>query len=311
MPSLPIVSLASADAPQVLDAALREFGFFFLVDHGFPTSLLDAAFAQAAHAFALPDAVKARWPIDASPFKHGFEPVGWQALDPSQPFDLKESFYLGAGRDANHPIVLAGALNQGPNQWPDEALLPGFRSTCEAFAQAAESLVRRLLRLSAEALALPVDHFEHYTQAPTCTLRLLHYPPQPASATLPGQMGCGAHTDWGALTLLAQDDAGGLQVQTRAGDWLDALPLPGSFVVNAGDMMPRWTNDRWRSAPHRVLSRRAGQRRYSIAYFFDLDHDALIVPLPSCVSAVNPARYAPVLAGEHLLAQYRRTTVAG
>ncbi len=129
-------------------------------------------------------------------------------------------------------------------------------------------------------------------------------------AAAPGQIGCGAHTDWGALTLLAQDDAGGLQVQRADGVWLDVAPIPGALVVNTGDMMPRWTNDRWRSTMHRVINKYSGRDRWSIAYFFDLDPDARIAPLPCCIGPGNPARYEPVTAGEHLIEMYRRTTVA-
>jgi isopenicillin N synthase-like dioxygenase len=125
----------------------------------------------------------------------------------------------------------------------------------------------------------------------------------------PGQIGCGAHTDWGALTLLAQDDAGGLQVQRADGGWLDVVPVPGAFVVNVGDMMQRWTNDRWRSTMHRVINRASGRDRFSIAYFFDLDAEAVIVPLAACTGAGRPARYPPITAGEHLAEMYRRTTV--
>ena len=143
---------------------------------------------------------------------------------------------------------------------------------------------------------------------PTCTTRLLHYPPQPADAA-PGQIGCGAHTDWGALTLLAQDDAGGLQVRPAGGDWIDIAPRADAYVVNVGDMMQRWTNDRWVSTIHRVINRFAGRDRWSIAYFFDLDAEARIEPLPACVSADRPARYGALTAGEHLAEMYRRTTV--
>jgi isopenicillin N synthase-like dioxygenase len=144
---------------------------------------------------------------------------------------------------------------------------------------------------------------------PTCTTRLLHYPPQPAQA-LPGQIGCGAHTDWGALTLLTQDDAGGLQVRSQ-GRWLDVPPLPGAYVVNVGDMMQRWTNDRWTSTLHRVINRHGARDRWSIAYFFDLDAEASYrAAAQLCQLTANPARHDPVTAGEHLAEMYRRTTVA-
>ena len=263
---------------------------------------------------------KKRWHIDGWPIKRGFDPVGWQSLDVGMPPDVKESFYTGN-------------TSLGPNQWPDDARVPGFRAACEAYSSAMNRVALRLMALFAQALGMAPHAFNGYMRDPTCTTRLLHYPPQPTAAA-PGQIGCGAHTDWGALTLLAQDDAGGLQVQRADGVWLDVAPIPGALVVNTGDMMPRWTNDRWRSTMHRVINKGRstgrpendappggpaplaapggyiGRDRWSIAYFFDLDPDARIAPLPCCIGPGNPARYEPVTAGEHLIEMYRRTTVA-
>jgi isopenicillin N synthase-like dioxygenase len=293
-----LIDLTSADVPvlvRCIDDALRSAGFFAICGHGVSDDMMQAAFAASQRFFALNDADKTRWHIDHSTHQRGFDPVGWQALDPSQAPDLKESFYMGVE-----------AL--GANQWPEEAVVPGFRAACEAYSEAMHHVARRLMALLEMALALPTGHFNSSMQAPTCTTRLLHYPPQP-KRTEPGQIGCGAHTDWGALTLLAQDDAGGLQVQRQDGAWMDVPPMPGAVLVNIGDMMQRWTNDRWRSAPHRVINKRRGQDRWSIAYFFDLDSDAVITPLASCVSATQPARYAPLTAGQHLTEMLRRTTV--
>ena len=296
--ALPLIDLAQghpADQAAAIDQALRGAGFFAICGHGVDDAVRAAAFNAAHRFFALPQAVKESWHVDRWPLKRGFDPIGWQALDVNQPPDIKESFYLGVE-------------SIGPNQWPDEALVPGFQVACNAYADAMLALARRLMGLFELALGLPAGELDAYMRHPTCTTRLLHYPPQPAQA-LPGQIGCGAHTDWGALTLLTQDDAGGLQVQSQ-GQWLDVPPLPGAYVVNVGDMMQRWTNDRWPSTLHRVINRLAGRDRYSIAYFFDLDAEASIEPLGTCVSAANPARYAPLTAGEHLIEMYRRTTVA-
>ncbi len=283
-----------------IDRALRGAGFFAVSGHGVPAAVLQAAFDASRRFFALPDADKARSHIDLGPLRRGWDPVGWQALDPARPPDLKESFYLGEAAF-------------GPNPWPDEALLPGFRAACEAYAASMQALARRLMRLFEIALALPPGHFDSFMRAPICTTRLLHYPPQ-AAQPAPGQIGCGAHTDWGALTLLAQDDAGGLQVQPRtggcSGDWLDVPPLPDALVVNVGDLMQRWTHDAWPSTLHRVVQRQPGRERWSIAYFFDLDAEAQIVPLPSCVQAGQPVRYGPITPRQHLDAMYRATTVA-
>jgi isopenicillin N synthase-like dioxygenase len=312
---IPLIDL-SAEPPAALarriHAALRTAGFFRIAGHGVPAATVQAALAASRQFFTLPESVKTRWHVDGgciavaddtqsadaklASAKRGFDPIGWQALDPLQPPDVKESFYLG------QPL-------HGANRWPDEILVPGFRTACEVFSQAMQTLAQRLMGLFELALDLPAGHFNTFMQEPMCTTRLLHYPPQPAVAA-PGQIGCGAHTDWGALTLLAQDDAGGLQVQCKDGAWIDVPPVPGALVVNIGDMMQRWTNDRWPSTLHRVINQHSGRDRWSIAYFFDLDADAVIEPLPSCVSATHPARYAALTAGEHLAQMYQRTTVA-
>lgn len=292
---IPVLDLDSVQPAQI-DAALRDAGFFAITGHGVPPATVDAAFDAGHRFFALSEAAKKRWHIDGWPLKRGFDPIGWQSLDPGNPPDVKESFYLGVE-------------SIGPNQWPDEAVVPGFRAAMTAYSAAMDGLAVRLMGLFEAALGLPAGHFDRFMRHPTCTTRLLHYPPQPAVAA-PGQIGCGAHTDWGALTLLAQDDAGGLQVQRADGSWLDITPTPGAFVVNVGDMMPRWTNDRWSSTMHRVINKHSGRDRWSIAYFFDLDAEASIEPLPVCVSESNPARYGPITAGEHLAEMYRRTTFA-
>lgn len=308
MHSLPIIDLTQTDGlAERIDQACRDRGFFYLVGHGVDPALRLAVFDAAQRFFALSEPEKARWHIERSGIHRGFDPIGWQALEPGQPGDLKESFYLGVDRGEDDPLVKAGTPNQGPNQWPDEALVPGFKQAVQAYEQALNGLSHRLLSLMAAGLSLAPDHFEAYLHDPMPVLRLLHYPEQPPSeALLPGQLGCGAHTDWGSVTLLAQDDAGGLQVQAADGSWFDAPPVQGSFVVNLGDMMARWTNDRYRSTPHRVFNPQ-GRERYSIAYFFDIDYHAQVSALPGCFDAANPPRYPPTTAGQHIIEMYERT----
>ncbi|MBL8305537.1 MAG: isopenicillin N synthase family oxygenase [Rubrivivax sp.] len=300
---LPIIDLSAgppAAAAARIDAALRDTGFYAVTGHGVPQAVTDAAFDASHRFFALAEATKRRWHVDLSGKQRGFDPIGWQALDPARPPDLKESFYLGVEAFA-------------PNAWPDEALVPGFQAAMRAYQAAMDGLAKRLMGVYELALGLPAGHFDAFMRQPLCTTRLLHYPPQPREGeggAAPGQIGCGAHTDWGALTLLLQDEAGGLQVQRRDGRWIDVPPVPGAFVVNVGDLMQRWTNDRWLSNPHRVVNRLSGRDRWSIAYFFDLDGDATIVPLAPCTSAANPPRYGPITPAAHLAEMYRRTTVA-
>jgi isopenicillin N synthase-like dioxygenase len=146
-------------------------------------------------------------------------------------------------------------------------------------------------------------------QRPTAILRLLRYPPNPrAAAMTDGQLGCGAHSDYGYLTILAQDEVGGLQVQNRAGKWIDARPVPGAYVCNIGDMMAQWTNDRFAATQHRVISS-PDRERYSIPFFFHPDFDTEVACLPSCQSADNPPRYAPTTTGAHILQRLQEAYV--
>jgi isopenicillin N synthase-like dioxygenase len=317
---LPVIDLAASfghdpqqrlDTAAQVDAACREHGFFQVRGHGVPLALLSHLFMLSRRLFQLPERVKQQWHIEQSEhpgLQRGYDPIGWQSLEVGRPADLEESFYLGVDRGPNDPLVRAGIPGQGPNQWPDEALVPGFQATSEAFAASMQRLARHLMGLVALGLKLPRTHFEPCMRDPMPVLRLLHYPPQPARPE-PGQIGCGAHTDWGALTLLAQDKTGGLQVQDRSGQWQDVAPLEGALVVNLGDLMARWTNERYRSTLHRVVHADSSRDRYSMAYFFEIDHDTVVSPLPGCHSADNPPRHAPITAGEHVREMYRRTTL--
>jgi isopenicillin N synthase-like dioxygenase len=191
---------------------------------------------------------------------------------------------------------------QGPNQWP--SWLPTFRPAIEAYWRETERVSRAVIRLIAMALGLPETALDRYFDRPTSFLRLLHYPPHPVEAT-DEQFGAAPHTDYGIITLLAQDTSGGLQVRRRDADdgdgaWIDAEPLPGTFVLNVADMLARWTNDRFVSTPHRVVNRSGGDR-YSLPFFFDTAMDAMIECLPTCTGPGNPPRYRPIRYGDYLL----------
>ena len=157
------------------------------------------------------------------------------------------------------------------------------------------------------AMALDIEHdfFEARFHEPISVLRMIHYPPR-HTATSAEQQGAGAHTDYGCITLLYQDDAGGLQVRARDGEWIDAPPITGSFVVNIGDMMARWSNNRYTSTPHRVISP-LGVDRYSMPFFTEPHPDTLIDCLPNCSSADDPAKYTPVTSAEYLLSRFADT----
>jgi isopenicillin N synthase-like dioxygenase len=174
-----------------------------------------------------------------------------------------------------------------------------------------QTLANRLMQLFALALSLPQAYFDSYVDHAACGLRGICYPPR-TTPPEPGQLRAGAHTDYGTLTLLRQDSVGGLEVTTRAGQWVGVESIPGAFVVNIGDLMAGWTNDRWRSTLHRVTDPPAaadGQfaRRFSMPFFHNANWDAEISCLPSCIAPGEQPKYPPVIAGPHLRAKFRRS----
>ncbi len=286
-----------AVANQIGDAAKR-IGFFYIVNHGVPAALVADVYAEAKRFFDLPAERKAEIAIEKSACHRGWFTVGGENLDPAKQKktgDLKEGIKIGRDLGADHPLVQAGTPLHGPNQWP--AGLPGWRETMQLYYDAMEQLGREMLHGFALALNIPETYFDSWLNAPMTTLGPLHYPPQQGHIT-EEQLGAGAHTDYGCLTMLAQDDAGGLQVRDRAGNWIDAPPIPGSFVVNIGDMMERWTNGVFTSTLHRVINI-SGRERYSLPYFFDPDFSAPVICLDSCQGA--GAKFPPTTAGQHLL----------
>jgi len=296
---LPIISLAglrSADPAQRalvardLRAACVDSGFFYVIDHGVPDAQIAAMFAAARRFFALPLVEKMAIVTSPAAGYRGYEPIRLQTLEPGTPPDLKEGFSIDA----------VG----GPNQWP--AGLPDFRETLESYQRTMYALSAQLLRGLALSLELLETALDGFNEGASGMVRLVHYPPQPANA-LPGEKGCGAHTDWGAFTFLLQDDAGGLQVWSQeTNGWVDATPIPGTFVVNIGDMMARWTNDRYRSTRHRVVNT-LGRDRIAIPFFFMGPPEYEVACIPTCVEAGAVPLYPPTTPARHLAEMIRLT----
>lgn len=295
-------SAAWRDVATQIDAACRDWGFFYITGHGIPPERIDALLAAAKAFFALPEAEKLKIDITRTAHHRGYGAIATEQLDPTQPSDLKETFDMGFHMAADHPEVLAGKPLRGPNRHPD---LPGWAALMEQHYADMQALAQTLLRAIALALGIERDFFDARFAEPISVFRMIHYPPR-HTARSADQPGAGAHTDYGCVTLLYQDDAGGLQVRNVNGEWIDAPPITGSFVVNIGDMMARWSNDRYTSTPHRVISP-LGVHRYSMPFFAEPHPDTEISCLPNCSSADNPPKYPPVTSAEYLLSRFADT----
>lgn len=296
MTTVPIIDLTQADAADALGRAFREIGFACVTNHGIPDALIDGTFAAAATFFALPDAAKSQLSIAHNPHNRGWAATGSERLDPtSGQIDRKQAFNVGLDLPPDDPRVTSGQPFRGVNVWPD---LPAFRDTVLDYYRACLTLGLRVMALVARDLDLPPDHFYASFSAPLATLRLLSYP---AATGAEGEIGAGAHTDYGAVTLLGTDGAPGLQVKPRGEDWIDVPHVPGGYVVNIGDALEKWSNGTYVSTPHRVLP--PPRPRQSLAFFLDPDPDAVLSPLPGTGTTEAP----PIAMAEHLSTRLNAT----
>ena len=274
---------------EALGQACRETGFFLLADHPIPSNLVANVFSAADDFFALPQEEKAKLSISLNPHNRGWAQMGSESLDDtSGQVDRKEAFNVGFDLSPDDPRVMAGEPFRGVNVWPE---LDGFRDTMLAYYNAVHALGVGLHEAVATDLEIPTGFFAPEFTEPMATLRILAYPPASGED---GEIGAGAHTDYGSVTLLMTDGEGGLQVKPRGGDWTDVPHVPGAFVVNIGDCLMRWTNDIYVSTPHRVLPPKA--RRRSIAFFLDPNPDSIVQALPG----TGDAKYPPITGADYL-----------
>jgi len=286
-------------AADEIGAACRDTGFFYVANHGVAPGIVETVFAAANRFFDQAEDVKMK--LAKLKDTNGYEPPETQALDNESPADIKESFnFAGPG--------IPGTPGYRGNLWPDD--LPGFRDDLEEYYRAVSGLGLHVTRLLSLSLGMPWNHFDETLSAQRSPLRILRYPPQPDDAAF-NQIGAGAHTDWGWITLLAQDSLGGLEVETASGAWVRAEPVPGTFVVNLGDILRRWTNGRYHSSLHRVMNNRSGRNRHSIVLFYNQAHDTHVEALPTCLAPGETPLYPPCSAGEHSMQRYRESRGAG
>jgi len=293
---------------RAVDDACQNVGFLAVSGHGVDQRLIDEMLAVSRTWFALPVAEKMALKMPPDRYR-GYTPVGAEILAATlgneTPPDLKESFSIGptdTPDDWYHQGPDAGTFFAA-NLWPDEP--DGFREVWTAYYGAMERLARHLMRIFALALDLPEAFFDDKIDRHITNFSVIHYPDQ-ATPPQPGQLRAGAHTDYGSLTILYQENAdGGLQCKTTDGQWCDVPAIPGTMVVNLGDLMAEWTNDRWRSTLHRVVNPKAttGADRISMPFFHQPNYDALIECIPTCTGPDNPPKYGTTTSGAHVKAK--------
>ncbi len=327
MPGFPVVDLsefvgASKSARQALarrvDEVCCQTGFLAIVGHEVPVGVIAGAWNAARRFFDLPIEKKLEVKMPYEGYPYGYSPLQAEALAKSlgdeTPPDLKESFSIGpldqpphTGDDPDADFRFAS------NLWPKEPA--EFKDAWSAYYRTMSQLAATIMQVFAVALDLSENSFDDVIDHPISAMRALNYPHQSA-APKPGQLRAGAHSDYGSLTILLSEPApGGLEICTPNHKWLAVPVLPGAFIINIGDLMARWTNDRWVSTLHRVVNpppdHSGSTRRQSIAFFHQPNWDAEISCIPTCLSPGEKAKYAPVRSGAHLMEKFRRTVKLG
>ena len=291
---------------RALGAASEGLGFYFIGNHGVSQDLIDRVFAQTERFHRLP--LERKLSVQVTDRIVGYLPQGGQTQRTSvygksvHP-DTSASYYIRQEWPKDHPDALAGKPWIFSNKWIEG--LAGFRETMLEYTEAMSKLVFEILRLQSLALGLRPDYLPGHEafKPPVYNLRLLHYPPR--EQTLEGQYGIGPHTDYGYLTILAQERVPGLEILTREGAWIEAPAPQGHFLVNNSDLCRFWTNERFRSAPHRVINK-TGKERHSIPFFTATRPDVKLQCLPTCQGPGNPPRHAPISYGEYIAEINRR-----
>jgi isopenicillin N synthase-like dioxygenase len=284
-------------AREIHDACTT-LGFFYIVNHGVRAEVIDRAADAARQFFAFPVEVKRK--VAANANHRGFHARGDALMYGAKRPDEKEFYSIGLELPADDPSVLAGEPLRGPNNWP--SFMGGLQPALYAYFNEVGSCGADLLRAVALSLGLDEGFFADKYTKPLQRTQIIYYPPQPPDLE-PDRFGVAPHSDYGCITLLWQDKNGGLQVRSlESKSWIDAIPIEGSFVVNVGDLLARWTNDRFSSTAHRVVNR-SGRKRYSIATFYDPNFSATVDPR-ELGGAETEWRYEPVRAGDYILGRF-------
>ena len=327
--TIPIVdmSLPLADVAFEISQACRQVGFFYVINHGLSSDVIADAMSFSKRFFELPASTKME--LDSAKSRsgaRGYFALGGedlnakdgtrdlvaegQGIGTGKKFqgDWKEGFDCGREISPDDPEYSMSTMVDG-NYWPREDTLPGFREAMMSYQKGVRQIGNSLMEAFAVGLGLESNFFVERTTKPMATLRLLHYPPQPRQELSDlSKIGCGAHTDYGLVTILLQDDVGGLQVRNSADEWVNAPPIPGSFVVNIGDMLSMWSNGRYSSTVHRVVNM-TGKERYSIPFFLNPDVGTAVESLATCQRKGESPRHKAEPSHEILSRRYRGSFV--
>src|SRR6201993_2480332 len=312
--AIPVIDLGPylAGEPGALDCAaaklrhaLTEIGFYSIVNHGVPSALVHEVYRQGARFHAQPLDGKLKIKLD----KHnvGYLPLMGDTLRTSvvanvtKP-NMNEAFFMARDLAPDHPDVVSGRHFRSANQWPEG--LPGFREALVEYCDALEQLVQHLVRVYARALDLPATHFDGPFTDFQYKLRATHYPSQTKAPD--DEFGIAPHTDTSFLTLLAPNDVAGLAFRTRAGDWIEVPTVRDGFIVNGGQLLLRWTNDRFLATPHRAVNRTGGER-YAAAFFCDAQIDWPIAAVPTWGGPGQPPRYETTYYADYMTSYQART----
>lgn len=299
--------------------ACEEIGFFQITGYGVSAEFIQEVYDMSRRFFDLTEAEKAVAAQPAPDQVRGWTAVGKEglsySLDAAAPGDLKEKMDMGpfdVPADGYHTSSAAGP-HFAPNVWPDA--LAEMRPLWERYFAEMSEVSRQVMRIFAVALDLDIDFFEDKIDEHISMFRALNYPDQP-TPPLEGQLRAGAHSDYGSLTLLRQEQRpGGLQVMTKSGNWFDVPAVKGALVVNIGDLMAEWTNDRWVSTLHRVVNppRDAANdsRRISLVFFHQPNYDAMISCLPTCLQPGEKPKHTAISSGEHLFSKFVKQSTFG
>jgi isopenicillin N synthase-like dioxygenase len=267
---------------ELIGKTARDAGFFYIVNHGIDPEAIDGIFETAKQFFDLPMDTKEEVSLKKSGYNfHGYLPSFHKGSDTKLKENLQEAFQAHLELPADDPIVVAGTPLYGPNLWPTE--MPELRDRMIAYQDQLRVLGDRLIHLFSLALGLPEDALDKYFKTPTSLLRLLHYPPQKPDDS-PERIGTRAHTDTGGITILSQDEVGGLEVMLKTGEWVSVPPRKYSYVINLGEVMSMWSDGVFAATPHRVINR-YGAERYSVPYFVNPEYHASFEPKVKNVGA--------------------------